>query len=64
MPAEVLQGRGVGEEYTVDALRGLASAGILPFSPVVAPEGLVGMVQERRSDDEHRDRRGRIPTFA
>ncbi len=44
VPAEVLQGRGVGEEYTV-ALSAGAKAGIRPFSPVVAPEGLVGMVK-------------------
>lgn len=44
VPAEVLQGRGVGEEYTV-ALSAGSKAGILPFSPVVAPEGLVGMVK-------------------
>ncbi len=44
VPAEVLQGRGVGEEYTV-ALSAGSRAGILPFSPVVAPEGLVGMVK-------------------
>jgi rod shape-determining protein MreC len=43
-PAEVLQGRGVGEEYTVVLSAG-SKAGILPFSPVVAPEGLVGMVK-------------------
>lgn len=44
VPTEVLQGRGVGEEYTV-ALSAGSKAGILPFSPVVAPEGLVGMVK-------------------
>ena len=44
VPAEVLQGRGVGEEYTVVLSAG-SQAGILPFSPVVAPEGLVGMVK-------------------
>jgi rod shape-determining protein MreC len=44
VPAEVLQGRGVGEEYTVLLSAG-SKAGILPFSPVVAPEGLVGMVK-------------------
>ena len=44
VPAEVLQGRGVGEEYTVTLSAG-AKAGIVPFSPVVAPEGLVGMVK-------------------
>jgi rod shape-determining protein MreC len=44
VPAEVLQGRGVGEEYTVTLSAG-ARAGVKPFSPVVAPEGLVGMVK-------------------
>lgn len=44
VPAEVLQGRGVGEEYTIVLSSG-SRAGILPFSPVVAPEGLVGMVK-------------------
>jgi rod shape-determining protein MreC len=44
VPAEVLQGRGVGEEYTVVLSAG-SRAGILQFSPVVAPEGLVGMVK-------------------
>ncbi len=44
VPAEVLQGRRIGEEYTV-ALSAGSKAGILPFSPVVAPEGLVGMVK-------------------
>jgi rod shape-determining protein MreC len=44
IPAEVLQGRGVGEEYTVTLSAGSRS-GVRPFSPVVAPEGLVGMVK-------------------
>jgi rod shape-determining protein MreC len=44
IPAEVLQGRGIGEEYTVVLSAG-SRAGIRPFSPVVAPEGLVGMVK-------------------
>ena len=44
VPAEVLQGRGVGEEYTITLSAG-SRAGILKFSPVVAPEGLVGMVK-------------------
>ncbi|MDQ2930732.1 MAG: rod shape-determining protein MreC [Gemmatimonadota bacterium] len=44
VPAEVLHGRGVGEEYTLVLSAG-SKAGILPFSPVVAPEGLVGMVK-------------------
>lgn len=41
--AEALQGRGPGEDYTV-ALTVGADAGVKPFSPVVAPEGLVGVV--------------------
>jgi rod shape-determining protein MreC len=44
VPAEVLQGRGVGEEYTVTLSAG-SRAGVRPFSPVVGPEGLVGMVK-------------------
>jgi rod shape-determining protein MreC len=44
VPAEVLQGRRVGEEYTIVLSAG-SKAGILPFSPVVAPEGLIGMVK-------------------
>lgn len=43
VPAEVLRGAGGTEEYTV-VLSGGARAGVRPFSPVVAPEGLVGMV--------------------
>lgn len=41
--AEALQGRGPGDDYTV-ALTVGAGSGVKPFSPVVAPEGLVGMV--------------------
>ncbi|MCE2940187.1 MAG: rod shape-determining protein MreC [Gemmatimonadota bacterium] len=41
--AEALKGRGPGEDYTV-ALSVGASAGVVPFSPLVAPEGLVGTV--------------------
>lgn len=44
VPAEVLAGRNVGEAYTVTLSAG-ARAGVRPFSPVVAPEGLVGMVK-------------------
>ncbi|HXY31831.1 MAG TPA: rod shape-determining protein MreC [Gemmatimonadaceae bacterium] len=44
VPAEVLTGRGVGEDYTVTLSIGSRS-GVKPFSPVVAPEGLVGMVK-------------------
>jgi rod shape-determining protein MreC len=42
--AEVLQGRGVAEDYTVTLSSG-SQAGVRPFSPVVAAEGLVGMVK-------------------
>lgn len=41
--AEALQGRGPGDDYTI-ALTAGAAAGIRPFSPVVSPDGLVGMV--------------------
>ena len=44
VPAEVLQGRGVGEEYTVVLSAG-TKQGVRPFSPVVAPDGIVGMVK-------------------
>jgi rod shape-determining protein MreC len=44
VPAEALHSRSLGEEYTVTLTRG-SDAGIRPFSPVVAPEGLVGMVE-------------------
>ena len=43
VPAEVLHGRGLGEEFTVTLTAGDA-AGVRKLSPVVAPEGLVGMV--------------------
>lgn len=44
VPAEVLPGRGVGEDYTVVLSAG-SNAGVRPFSPVIAPEGLVGMIK-------------------
>jgi rod shape-determining protein MreC len=44
VPAEALHSRALGEEFTVTLTRG-AQAGVRPFSPVVAPEGLVGMVE-------------------
>jgi rod shape-determining protein MreC len=44
VPAEVLQGRNVGEAYTITLSAG-SRAGVRPFSPIVAPEGLVGMVK-------------------
>jgi rod shape-determining protein MreC len=44
VPAEALHSRALGEEYTLTLTRG-SRAGIRTFSPVVAPEGLVGMVE-------------------
>jgi rod shape-determining protein MreC len=44
VPAEALHSRALGEEFTVTLTRG-ADAGVRQFSPVVAPEGLVGMVE-------------------
>jgi rod shape-determining protein MreC len=44
VPAEVLQGRGLGEDYTVTISAG-GSVGVRPFSPVVTAEGLVGLVR-------------------
>jgi rod shape-determining protein MreC len=44
VPAEALHSRALGEEFTVTLTRG-ARAGVRPFSPVIAPEGLVGMVE-------------------
>ena len=41
--ADVLHGKGLGEEFTV-ALTAGDAAGVRRLSPVVAPEGLVGMV--------------------
>jgi rod shape-determining protein MreC len=48
VPAEALQGRGLGDASTVTLSAG-HSAGVEPLSPVVTPEGLVGMVE--RVDD-------------
>jgi len=44
VPAEALFNRSPGEEYTVVLSAG-SRAGVRQFSPVVAPEGLVGMVR-------------------
>ena len=44
IPAEVLSGRGVGEQYTMPLSAG-SRVGVREFSPVVAPEGLVGVVK-------------------
>jgi rod shape-determining protein MreC len=43
IPAEVLQGRGLGDDFTVTLSAG-TSAGVEVLSPVVTTEGLVGMV--------------------
>ena len=45
VPAEALQGRGVGDETRI-ALSAGADAGVTPLSPVVTAEGLVGMVEQ------------------
>ena len=44
VPAEALHSGAVGDEYTLTLSAG-ANSGVRPFSPVVAPDGLVGMVQ-------------------
>lgn len=44
VPAEVLHGRGVGDDFTVTLSAG-ASAGVEVLSPVIAPEGVVGVVE-------------------
>jgi rod shape-determining protein MreC len=44
IPAEVLRGRGFSEEYTMILAAG-SRAGVKPFSPVVSPDGLLGMVK-------------------
>lgn len=44
VPAEALHGRGVRDDYTVILTAG-SNAGVERLSPVVAPEGLVGMVE-------------------
>jgi len=44
VPAEALHGRGLGDDYTMTLTVG-RQEGVVPFSPVVAPEGLVGMVE-------------------
>lgn len=44
VPAEVLSGRGSGDEFTIVLTTG-SDAGVQAFSPVVTAEGLVGMVQ-------------------
>jgi rod shape-determining protein MreC len=44
VPAEALHNRGQADEYVLTLTAG-GNAGVRRFSPVVAPEGLVGMVQ-------------------
>ncbi len=44
VPAEVLQGRGLGDEFTVTLTAGERD-GVEPLSAVVAPEGIVGVVE-------------------
>jgi rod shape-determining protein MreC len=44
VPAEALRGRTPGEEFTMTLTAG-SRAGVRPFSAVIAPEGLVGMVE-------------------
>jgi rod shape-determining protein MreC len=44
VPAEALQGRGIGDEFTIPLSAG-RRAGVEALSPVVVPEGLVGMVE-------------------
>lgn len=44
IPAEVLRGRGIAEEFTMMLAAG-SRAGVQPFSPVVSPDGLLGMVK-------------------
>jgi len=44
IPAEVLHGRGVGDDFTVTLSAGSRS-GVEVLSPVIAPEGLVGVVE-------------------
>jgi len=48
IPAEALQGRGLGDDFTVTLSAG-KNAGVESLSPVVTAEGLVGMVE--RADD-------------
>ena len=45
IPAEALHGRGIRDETTVILSAG-SRAGVARFSPVIAPEGLVGLVDQ------------------
>ena len=44
VPAEALQGRGLGDATTITLSAG-KRAGVEPLSPVVTPDGLVGMIE-------------------
>ncbi|MEJ7809206.1 MAG: rod shape-determining protein MreC [Gemmatimonadaceae bacterium] len=44
VPAEILHGQALADDYTVTLSAG-QRAGVKPFSPVVAPDGLIGMVK-------------------
>ena len=44
VPAEALHGHGLGDDYTLTLAVG-RNEGVEPFSAVVAPDGLVGMVE-------------------
>lgn len=44
VPSEALHGRGLGDDYTMTLAVG-RNEGVEPFSAVVAPEGLVGMIE-------------------
>lgn len=44
VPAEALHGRSLGDDFTMTLTAG-RNDGVVPFSPVVAPEGLVGMIE-------------------
>ncbi|MBM3906676.1 MAG: rod shape-determining protein MreC [Gemmatimonadetes bacterium] len=44
VPAEALHGRGLGDDYTMTLTVG-RDEGVEPFSAVVAPDGLVGMIE-------------------
>jgi rod shape-determining protein MreC len=44
IPAEMLQGRGIGDDFTITLSAG-RSAGVVAEAPVVTTEGLVGMVE-------------------
>ena len=44
VPAEILQGRSLGDEYTVTMSAG-TSAGVETLSPIIVAQGIVGVVQ-------------------